>query len=285
MPELVGHDLKPPLRILPDAVQRVACVAAMRRPLLLTPLLLIVSASALAAIAPAAGTPESAKSPNQILHDLAVATRKITSWHMAGYSLDKSGRTTVVGDSNYAGTVAQGTTTLGKLRLTAKDVDGAEYYKGNTAFWRQAKASTTKAAALAAQWVKVPVTKYSTLGESLSPKSAADCALHGNGTLSKTIETIGGQRLIVLTDAGDKPGTSPGRVYITASAPLRVLRVTQTGPSRPGGHFVAECDDTGKDTTKSADIRISRFDEPIDVTAPTSFLDASKTDGSGSKPL
>ncbi len=61
------------------------------------------------------------------------------------------------------------------------------------------------------------------------------CLLQIHGTLTSEAEsTWEGQQVRVVNDAGDMPGTAPGKILISVSTDLPVPRTT-TGALRPGG--------------------------------------------------
>ncbi|WP_272476666.1 hypothetical protein [Baekduia alba] len=66
---------------------------------------------------------------------------------------------------------------------------------------------------------------------SMAPKHIATCLDSQLGTLTnKGIKTVGGQQVVVLEDAGDKPGTAPGQLLIAADGPTLPVREIQAAP-------------------------------------------------------
>jgi hypothetical protein len=221
-------------------------------------------------MAPAAD--ESSKSPKAILADLSQDLRTVKSYHFAGTQTDPAGRSTVVGDVTSSGkanvAIRQGSTAV-RMVLLPK----AAYLKANAAYWKSAggKQGDALGQKLADRWVKIPssgVADLSAAFEDLTPKHLASCAAVGTGSLSKgRTATIGGKKAIVIVDEGDKPGTTPGRLYVTATGRVLPLRVTQTGKRRAGGKIDGRCQDKDDDSTAS-DVSFSRFDQKVDITAP-----------------
>jgi hypothetical protein len=219
---------------------------------------------------------EAAKDPSAIIADAARDTAKVKSYHLTGTIVDESGRTKVAADVFASG---NGRLTIdgghdGKARLVA--LPGKVYINADAAFWRLAGGKKLKASLvrrLANRWIVQPADDGGAATSLLSefrPKVLAKClGGGGTGTLTKSgTATIGGQPAIVLKDAGDKPGTSPGRYYVTAQAPVLLLRATQTGPAKAGKAKNAACGDDDGDSTTGSDLRLSRFDKVAKVTAP-----------------
>jgi hypothetical protein len=82
----------------------------------------------------------------------------------------------------------------------------------------------------------------------------------------------------VILDKGDRPGTSPGRLYIAATGEPLPLRTIATGPERPGGKKDPRCD-SDTPTRAGDEVLFSRYDEPLDITAPPDALDLGKVGG------
>jgi hypothetical protein len=221
---------------------------------------------------PASAADEASKSPKRIIADLSRDLRKVKNYHFAGTQVDGSGGSSVAGDVTASGranvVIRQGTTAVRVVLLPS-----AAYLRGNDAYWRKAggQDGTSVARELAGRWVKLPSSgakEFASLFEDLSPKRLAACAAVGTGTLTKGAQaTVGGRKAIVIVDQGDKPGTTPGKLYVSASGRVLPLRVTQTGRRRAGGHLDPRCQDEDDDSTAS-DVRFSAFDKPLSIAAP-----------------
>jgi hypothetical protein len=95
------------------------------------------------------------------------------------------------------------------------------------------------------------------------------CLLQPHGTLTARTDTLDGQPVVVLTDAGDQPGTAPGEVTVADATPASPLRVTQTGPRRAGGPRQGKCANGDEvDTTRAADARLTILTTPPRIEAP-----------------
>jgi hypothetical protein len=220
----------------------------------------------------AAAADESSKSPKEILNDLARDLRKVKNYHFAGWQVDSSGRSTIAGDVTASGkanvVIRQGGAAVRMVLLPS-----AAYLKGNAAYWKMAggKDGAALGRKLGDRWVKVPgfgVKDVAAAFADLTPKHLASCAGVGTGTLSKGGEaTVAGRKAVVIVDRGDKPGTTPGRLYAAASGPVLPLRVVQTGRRKAGGHLNAKCQDKDDDS-RASDVTFGAFDKKVSITAP-----------------
>ena len=231
------------------------------------PLALVAAGGPLASAAD-----ESSKSPKQILADLSRDLGKVRNYHFSGTQTDPDGRSSIAGDVTASGranlVIRQGSSAVRLIALPA-----GVYIKGNAAYWKAVggKSGASVAKQLADRWVKAPGSQDSSLTamfKDLTPKHLASCAAVGTGTLAKAgTATVAGRRALVIVDRGDKPGTTPGRLYVTASGPVLPLRVTQTGPRRAGGHLNTRCQEKADKSTAS-DLSFSRFNAKVTITAP-----------------
>jgi hypothetical protein len=265
-------------------VGRFAGVSHLRRRralLALAPLTLAALGGPLAAAAD-----EASKPPKRILADVARDLAKVRSYHFAGTQTDADGVMRLSGDVTAGGT-ARLKASQGGQSFEVRILGSRTFYNANLAFWKSAVGGSggdALATTLAGRWVKVPASLGGgkDLLQGLRPKDLAYCATHGLGTVRKAgTATVGGRRAIVLVDKGDKPGTSPGRVYVAARGAILPLRLVQTGRTRPGGHLDPRCSDPG-DTTKSSSIRLGAYGVKVRVTAPAGALDLGQLqDGGG----
>jgi hypothetical protein len=246
---------------------------------------LIMSAAALATAGVAFaqdGGEESSKEPAAIVSDAARDLSAVKSFHFAGTEVDQGTTVRLVGDAFANGT---GRVTLTQGRLTARFVElpGVIYIKANKTFWRETgeRISDRLAGRLADRWIRQPSSKDLSLVSELTPKKLAKCLTGSTGTMSKAgSATVSGQQAIVLRDAGDKPGTYPGRYYFTDKAPVLLLRVVQTGKVKPGRAKAGSCED-GDDTSTRSDVTFSRFGKVAKVTAPHGAVTPEQAAGGG----
>lgn len=228
--------------------------------------------------APQAEPPKVSASTQETLRSVAGALRDAESFHIEGTQTNRDGETRLEGD------VADGGVRV-SLRYDGASAEmivlgtGAVYVRGDAAFWEQSEAPAAVRDLLAGRWAKIPADGEATeLAEKLQPDVLADCLSDGLGTISLRTDTLDGRPVVVIVDKGDKPGTEPGELSVAAAAPQLPLRVRQTGPSRPGGpppDPKCSSDDTDDENgpVTEADLRFSRWDEPVEIKAPEDALD------------
>jgi hypothetical protein len=232
----------------------------------------------------AAASDESSKTPAQILADVQRDLAKVRSYHFSGYEVDGRTTTRLAGDVSASGradvTVRE---RGGSVRVIL--LPSAMYMKANAAFWKANGGTNGRKLAekLADRWLKTDESGLKALIDDLMPKHVASCVSVGTGTLTKGgLGSVGSKRVVVVVDRGDKPGTTPGRLYVTTTGPILPLRLKQTGKRRPGGHIDRRCQDPD-DTSTSSDVRFSGFDEPLHISAPHGALTI-PDDGGGPTP-
>jgi hypothetical protein len=212
--------------------------------------------------------------PQQELATVQAALRSVRSFHVAGTQLAADGRTTLSGDVTATGSLDLTLTQQGaavRILLIGRDL----YLRATRGFWLAHQTTPAIAGRLAGHWVKVPADKATLdLSRELSPQTLAHCTTVNTGTIHDAgTATFLGRPVRVLVSAGDAPGSSPGQLFIaTGGRPLPV-RVLQTGPERPGGTNDPRCASNGPDTTRRSDLRLSRYDAPVHITAPRDVLD------------
>jgi hypothetical protein len=217
------------------------------------------------------------KPPQEILDQTAAALRQVKSFHIEG----TQARRTETVKADVAGPR--------ELRLDVKQrdatarmvfVDSSVYMNANAAFWRKAEAGQ-ETRELDGRWLKVPgaAGDLQKIAKEVDPANLSRCLLKDHGTLEPGGKAkVGGQAAVVIVDKGDRPGTSPGRLYVAATGEPFPLRTIATGPERPGGKKDALCD---SDTpTRAGDtVVLSKFNEPLDITAPPDALDLGDLSG------
>jgi hypothetical protein len=155
------------------------------------------------------------------------------------------------------------------------------YIRANAAFWddQAGRPGSRLTKLLADRWVKSPDSGSLGSLEQVTPKNLAYCASRTTATtVAGGTRDFDGQKVVVLRDKGG-PGDAPGEVYVPAEGRALPLRVVQTGPKPPGGTTDPRCDDADSTTTAS-DVRLSRFDEPVEIKPPANALDLSRLQGS-----
>ena len=206
---------------------------------------------------------EASKSPADILSDVQRDLGAVRSYHVAGTGSGSDGSIRIAGDVKASGSMRlrldQGRQKLGLIVLKS-----VAYVRASRDFWRAQHIKTAKELKLLSnRWIKVPGDEgVADLGKQFTPATLAQCLTTNLGTITKRpTTTFAGRRVLVLADKGDKPGTSPGLLYLTTAGKILPVRAVQTGRARPGGHPVAACGGADRTTTRT-DIRFSRFDKP-----------------------
>ncbi|MCW2966743.1 MAG: hypothetical protein JWM71_515 [Solirubrobacteraceae bacterium] len=223
----------------------------------------------------AATTVPASARPQLRLDAVRSALRTVKSFHVSGTQIAADGTTTLDGDVTAQGSVDL---TLTQKGATARImiIGHGFYLRGARSFWISHKTPPALADKLASHWVKAPADPaISRLSQQLVPKTLAHCLTFDAGTIRNAgTRTFDGQPVWVLSSVGDQPGSAPGQLFISAQGRPLPVRVLQTGPDRPGGAHDPLCNDTSQpDTTTHSDIRLSRFDAAVSITAPKGALD------------
>ena len=223
-----------------------------------------------------AGGGEESKTPQAILSDMQRDLAKVKSLHFAGSLTQPGSVTRLSGDVFASGSASIGIV-QGKGSLRMILLPKSTYLKANAVYWKASdkQYGAMLASKLAGRWVKVPEStraSVQSLLTTLSPKNLARCFGSQTGTLvANGVTTLGGRKVIVLEDEGDKPGTAPGLLYVTATTPVLPVRNTQTGPRRAGGKLDRRCGEPN-DKSTAGDIAMSRFDHVAPLKAPRNAL-------------
>jgi hypothetical protein len=217
----------------------------------------------------AAAADESSKPPAQILADVQRDLAKVRSYHFSGTEVDGRSTVRLAGDVSASGkadvTLREGAASARVILLPS-----TMYLKANAAFWKANGGSEGSKLAdkLAGRWFKANDPSLKELIDDLLPKHVASCVTVGTGTLRNGgVSSVGGKRAVVVVAAGDKPGSTPGRLYVTTSPPILPLRLVQTGKRKSGGHLDKRCQDSS-DTSSAGDVRFSAFDKALHIRAP-----------------
>jgi hypothetical protein len=203
----------------------------------------------------------------KVQRDLA----KVKSMHI---EVTAKGKSRMAADVFASGQTALDLTTGASKARVLLLLPSAVYIKGNRAYW-EAGAGSAVADKVSGRWVKAPPATGKALKsmvDRFTPKRLAECTYTGSGTLSvKGTDTVDGQEVVVLQDAGDKPGTVPGLSYVTTRAPFLPLRAVVTGKRKPGGTVDKRC---GTDEDPGAgEVTFSAFDAVPEITAPKGAID------------
>ena len=156
----------------------------------------------------------------------------------------------------------------------------AAYLRANAAFWRPKVGA--RADGLANRWLQVPPDNVRSVSATLgrfAPATLARCLAEDHGTLSIAGRTtVDGRSAIVLKDAGNVPGSSPGELAVAASGPPYSLPQRPTpGEQAALGGQVDTCNDgKGGDSTRPAHAQ-SLWHRRADETAPQGAIRLDRT--------
>jgi hypothetical protein len=220
------------------------------------------------------GTPkpsgEAAKSPETILRDASAALSRARSFRATG-KVRLAGQDGTISlafqePSSLSFSVMGPSGGSAKVILAA----GTVYLNADKAYFAQQGAGA-QAAKLGGQWIKLPsgVPGLTSLLDEFKLSSLGRCLAVGHGTLSRGGDaTVDGQSAIVVVDAGDKPGSTPGKTYVATSGPAYPLRLQSTGGTRSGGVTDKACKSTSGLREAGTDVTLSGFDDNLHIAAP-----------------
>jgi hypothetical protein len=226
------------------------------------------------------------KKPAEVLAASKTALGKVSNVRVTGTDQEKDGVEKISGTFTASGP-ADFSLTVGKASARIIAVPKAVYVKGNAAYWKGVggkKDGGQLARKLSNKWIKESAKQgedaTSDLGD-LSPKHIASCLDSHVGTLSnKGVRTVGGRKVVVIADAGDKPGTAPGELWVDAETMLPV-RELQTGPFKAGGKKDGNCDDSWPSTKQKSDVSLGQFGTAPKIVAPKGAVSVEKAVGGG----
>src|SRR3954463_6628873 len=191
---------------------------------------------------------EASKPPADILGDAARDLGAVHSYHVAGTRSGSDGSMRIAGDVDASGPMRL-RLDLGRQKLALIVTRSAAYVRASRNFWRRQGhiKSAKQLKLLSNRWSRFPADLgLADLGRQFTPATLAHCLTTNLGTVTKRpTTTFEGRRVIVLEDKGDKPGTSPGLLYVKAAGQILPVRAVQTGRQRPGGHPEAGCGGAG----------------------------------------
>lgn len=247
-----------------------------------------MSMAACAATAPAVASADGlsgSTSPQDALSQARTALGKVSNLAVSGTESEKDGSSMKLSGTFTSSGPADIVIREGKATAHLIALPKAVYIRGNLAYWKATvgKKDGSIASRLAGKWIKesakAGADATSGLGD-LSPKHIGSCLDSHVGTLTnKGEKTVGGRKVIVLADAGDKPGTAPGELWLDEATALPVREV-QTGPAKAGGTKDATCDgDDWPSTTTKSDLSLSKFGKAPKVVAPKGAVSPQKAAG------
>jgi hypothetical protein len=219
------------------------------------------------------------QSPQQLLQASQDALGKVKSFHIEGTGTDtEDGEQKISGDFSIPGKMQVAIEAKsGKTELIL--ADEIAYIRAPRAVWEEQGLPPQLLSAISDRWVKLPedtdaagefkaYTNPETIGYCLIGKDLGTLSLGGT-------EEVEGKATNVVVDKGEKPGSSPGKLYIAAEGEPLPLRGETTGPKKPGGKPDPRCaeGEDDEDTTTRTDLTFSKYDEPVDIEAPADAVD------------
>ena len=209
---------------------------------------------------------EASKSPQQVLADAASALRGADGYELQG-TITEGGQQLQLQLLVDARQSLEMKATIGGTAYQVLRGPLASYVRGNASFWTRHLGA--RGAVLANRWIRTSTAAgLSALGN-FEPATMARCLAEDHGTLSIAGTTsVNGQRAIVLRDAGNLPGTQPGKLAVATTGPPYPLRLTATGHQRSGGR-IDVCNNGRASTYYQGTLTFSRYDRVPPIQAPT----------------
>jgi pimeloyl-ACP methyl ester carboxylesterase len=213
----------------------------------------------------------------RILASAEAAIDRVHSFHLtatgmvAGKSVSVSGAFELPGRADIVERYGAGTIELRAIGATV-------YFRANAGYYTAEGVTGAELARVTERWVSATSAQIPTLGAFIAltkPATLGICMLGQRlGTLSVAGEgSVGGRRATVLADAGDLPGSAPGRIYVAASGAPLPLRITVGGSFSGGGTTDAACDSGATAPGEvGTDELISGFNAPLTIAAPAGAL-------------
>jgi hypothetical protein len=216
------------------------------------------------------------KPAEQIVRDSAAALKRVDSVRLEGTQTVDRIATKLKADLEPPASVRMAMDQRG-ASVTIIVVDGELYLKANAKYWKQLHAGRG-AEALANRWVKAPDSSGGVrdVTKTLNVATLSRCLVLNHGRLSVAGKaTVAGRKAVVVVDEGDRPGGTPGKLYVAAEGPPLPLRVIVTGRQRPGGKPDPDCNDPSSRDQPGDEITFSNYDKTPKITAPPGAFDLS----------
>lgn len=216
------------------------------------------------------------KSPAQIVAAAQAALRSANGFVLSGslHQGREAAHLQIVdgGGSKFQTRISEGGQTAEIIVLR-----DAGYVRANQEFWTAHGVAAL--AGLANRWIEAPASDTQQIASAfglLAPDTLARCLGEDLGTLSRDgSTTVDGSHAVVIRQAGNVPGGNPGTLAVAASGPAYPLRITSTGPTRPGGKIDVCNNGKGDDTEGS--LTLSHFGHAPAITAPPNPVKAGST--------
>lgn len=214
---------------------------------------------------------EAEKSPGQIVADAAAALRTAHGYVMQG-TITENQQLVHLKVSVATPRSIDVAFSVEQSAVEILTLANASYIRANRAFWTTHLGA--RGATLANRWIQAQPADAQSMTSSLghfAPATLARCLTedHGKLTLGGRA-TLDGRPAVIVKDAGNVPGGSPGTLAVATTGPPYPLQVVSTGPQRPGGH-VDVCND-GKADDSRGKLTFSQFGAVKPVSPPTTAV-------------
>ncbi len=226
---------------------------------------------------------EASKPPEQVLSDASTALRQVHSLRVSGMvTVDKLPTAVTLAvkpPSDLSIAMTQGASSA-QMILLASSV----YIKMSPEFARrQANVPAPTAALISNRWLKVPpsaVGGAASLTKQFNLDTLSRCVVENHGSLTRGgTATVNGQPAVVIVDKGDKPGSTPSRLYVATTGPPLPLRAVATGRQRPGGASDAQCNNGGDPTRPGEVLTFTDYNKSLNIAPPAGAVDLSQLTG------
>ena len=201
------------------------------------------------------GNGVASQGPNQIIDRATSAIDGVSSVRVTGAVASGSPSTTIRLDLELvAGRGATGSMSEDGLSFRLVTLGDNAYINATTSFWEKLGGSAA-ARLLQGKWLRAPTTtgQFASFASLTNVRKLLAGVLSGHGALTRgPATTIAGQKVIALKDA-----SKDGVLYVATTGKPYPIQISNSG-------------------TNGGQLTFSRFDKPVDLTAPAHSIDISK---------
>jgi len=226
------------------------------------------------------------KSGKEIIAASEAALGQVHSFRIDGTTVDGGRPSTITGEVQIPGRLSV-TLLSGPTSAHIVTIDDKIYFNANTAYFVAQKASAAVIQQLSNRWVSFPTGAGPSLGSlsaAVNSTTVGQCLIAAHlGTLTvKGAGSVNGQPAVIVADAGDVAGSSPGRIYVATTGEPLPLRTVQTGSVKPGGTPNKTCDETAVDvsgSTSASTATFSQYNSAPAISTPPNAVDITSLSG------
>ena len=231
--------------------------------------LLIVAVVALAFGGNGNSPQVASSSADKIVSDAALIVGSWSSYH--AHLQAQSGQGSA--DVKYADSTSMSIdTTKADTHVQLLTTSNRYFIAGNAAFYKN---NPVLAQHAAERWIEVKGSTSLLSPADSAPAVGANCILQTHGTLTKKgALTVNGRKAIEIDDAGDKPGTTPAKLFIATDGRLDLLRVEETGVTNgtPDKRCVNGFGSAITNRSALATVDFDQINGHIDVSVPSGVV-------------